>query len=437
MTDEVAALVLRDNYRQNRALDNAQGAGARDGRRARRGSCATLEQQRHLDRAVERLPDDETLADRRNAGLGLTVPELAVLLAYAKITLEEELLASHASRRRRLPARARALLPHAAARAVPRSHPRAPAAPRDHRDRARERPGEPGRHDVRVPASARRPARPGADIVRAHEAARAIFGQEALWHDIEALDATVDVDVQTRAVPRVAQARRARQPLAAAPPAPARSRSATTVAFFAAAGRPADDLVARVRARRRARPARARRPPRSLARGVPAELAARIAALDLLPVGARHHRARRRARDRGRAGRRRLRVVGDRLRLDWLHDRIVELPRADRWDALARNALREDVGGASTAAIADACARHGPRPSSAEAAFDAWAGTQQAAVDRALAIIHDITSRAVFDLATLSVALREFRAARSDARAATRGGSEPRAGPRRRDRRWP
>jgi len=31
-------------------------------------------------------------------------------------------------------------------------------------------------------------------------------------------------------------------------------------------------------------------------------------------------------------------VIGDRLRLDWLYDRIVDLPRADRWDALARNA---------------------------------------------------------------------------------------------------
>ena len=36
-------------------------------------------------------------------------------------------------------------------------------------------------------------------------------------------------------------------------------------------------------------------------------------------------------------------IIGDQLRLDWLHDRIVELPRADRWDALARNALREDA----------------------------------------------------------------------------------------------
>jgi len=101
-------------------------------------------------------------------------------------------------------------------------------------------------------------------------------------------------------------------------------------------------------------------------------------------------------------------VIGDRLRLDWLYDRIVDLPRADRWDALARNALREDVE-AEHRAIADAVLRGAGATVDAEAAFDEWAGTQKAAVDRAHVLIQDITSRAVFDLATLSVALRELR----------------------------
>ena len=92
MTDEVAALVLRDNYRQNRALDNGT-AQAPEMEDVHSRFMRMLEQHNHLDRAVERLPDEETLTNRRNAGIGLTVPELAVLLAYAKITLEEELLA--------------------------------------------------------------------------------------------------------------------------------------------------------------------------------------------------------------------------------------------------------------------------------------------------------------------------------------------------------
>ncbi len=92
MTDDVATLVFRDNYRQNRALDNAK-AQAPEMEDVHARFMRMLEQRKYLDRAVERLPDDKTLNSRRNSGLGLTVPELAVLLAYAKITLEEELLA--------------------------------------------------------------------------------------------------------------------------------------------------------------------------------------------------------------------------------------------------------------------------------------------------------------------------------------------------------
>src|SRR5262249_52874663 len=93
MTDDVAAHVLRDNYRQNRALANARAqAGAMEDVHAR--FIRALEQSGALDRTVERLPDDATLTDRANQGIGLTVPELAVLLAYAKIDLEDDLLAS-------------------------------------------------------------------------------------------------------------------------------------------------------------------------------------------------------------------------------------------------------------------------------------------------------------------------------------------------------
>jgi len=102
-------------------------------------------------------------------------------------------------------------------------------------------------------------------------------------------------------------------------------------------------------------------------------------------------------------------VIGDRLRVDWLYDRIVDLPRADRWEALARNALREDVE-AEHRAIADVILRHADPAVDAEAAFDAWAGARPAAVERALVLIQDIETRGVFDLATLSVALRELRA---------------------------
>jgi glutamate dehydrogenase len=94
MTDEVARLVLRNNYQQTLALSLAQRRGLEDLGFQQR-LMQTLEQRGHLDRAVEFLPDEIALADRRKRNVPLTRPELAVLLAYAKLTLYSELLDSN------------------------------------------------------------------------------------------------------------------------------------------------------------------------------------------------------------------------------------------------------------------------------------------------------------------------------------------------------
>jgi len=93
MTEDVASLVLRNNYLQSLALSLT----------ARRGAAANadmqdlmqaLEAEGRLDRAVELLPGNAEIAARMAAGEGLTRPELAVLLAYAKLSLYDHLLAS-------------------------------------------------------------------------------------------------------------------------------------------------------------------------------------------------------------------------------------------------------------------------------------------------------------------------------------------------------
>ncbi len=93
MTDDVAAHVLRDNYDQTLALSVAQARAVPDidshGRFIR-----NLERRGRLDRAVEFLPDDDSLRKRALAGQGLTRPELAVLLAYAKLDLDAQIVAS-------------------------------------------------------------------------------------------------------------------------------------------------------------------------------------------------------------------------------------------------------------------------------------------------------------------------------------------------------
>ena len=93
MTDDVSAHVLRDNYEQNVLLGNA---------RAQEHSMASvherlihwLEDRGDLDRGLEFLPTDAEIEKRVHDGLGLKSPEFSVLVAYAKLALKEDILAS-------------------------------------------------------------------------------------------------------------------------------------------------------------------------------------------------------------------------------------------------------------------------------------------------------------------------------------------------------
>ena len=93
MTEEVAALVLRNNYLQALALSLAQRRAMEDFGFQQRLMQA-LEQRGELDRAVEFLPDDMEIAERGRRSQPFTRPELSVLLAYAKLTLYGDLLDS-------------------------------------------------------------------------------------------------------------------------------------------------------------------------------------------------------------------------------------------------------------------------------------------------------------------------------------------------------
>ncbi|WP_224701806.1 NAD-glutamate dehydrogenase [Devosia aquimaris] len=95
MTDEVAALCLRNNYLQGLAISLAERAGLAD-LPAHRELIEQLVDRGLLDRAVEFLPTDAVLDTRLASGKGLVRPELAVILAYAKLTLYADLLTGHA-----------------------------------------------------------------------------------------------------------------------------------------------------------------------------------------------------------------------------------------------------------------------------------------------------------------------------------------------------
>ncbi|MFP9136914.1 NAD-glutamate dehydrogenase [Devosia sp. XGJD_8] len=91
MTDEVAALCLRNNYLQGLALSLAERAGTGE-LPDHRELIERLEARGLLDRAVEFLPSDAVMDARALTGKGLVRPELAVILAYAKLTLYADLL---------------------------------------------------------------------------------------------------------------------------------------------------------------------------------------------------------------------------------------------------------------------------------------------------------------------------------------------------------
>ncbi len=96
MTDDVANLVLRNNYLQTQAISMSEMLAAdRIDEHAR--VITNMERSGLLDRDLEFLPDDAEIEERRNRKQGLTRPELAVVLSYAKIDLYNGLIGSDAS----------------------------------------------------------------------------------------------------------------------------------------------------------------------------------------------------------------------------------------------------------------------------------------------------------------------------------------------------
>ncbi|WP_339473207.1 NAD-glutamate dehydrogenase [Pseudomonas fluorescens] len=93
MTDEVGNLVLGNNYKQTQALSLAARRAYERIAEYKR-LMGDLEGRGKLDRAIEFLPTEEQLAERIAEGHGLTRPELSVLISYSKIDLKEQLLGS-------------------------------------------------------------------------------------------------------------------------------------------------------------------------------------------------------------------------------------------------------------------------------------------------------------------------------------------------------
>jgi glutamate dehydrogenase len=196
MTDEVEHLVLRDNYLQTLALTLAESDAATllDSHAA---LMRAMEKHGKLDRAVEFLPDDETLAQRAAAQRGLTRPEIAVILAYAKNGLYDALLRSslpdapemQAELLQYFPARLRDLAPEV----LKRHRLRREIVATVIANALVNRMGPSFVEDTQ-----RRTGRESEAIARAFLIVRDIFDLPAVWAQIEGLDNQVPAAVQTR-----------------------------------------------------------------------------------------------------------------------------------------------------------------------------------------------------------------------------------------------
>jgi glutamate dehydrogenase len=404
MTDDVATAVLLDNYRQVQAISvtEAQALALLDEHhRLIRG----LERAGRLDRALEFLPDDEELAERRAAGRGLTRPELAVLLAYSKVVLKDELVASDVPEdayladdlERYLPAKLREPF-----REQVRRHPlRREIIATYITNSMVNRAGSTFAHRLEEATGAT-----GPDVARAYTVAREVFDIRRLWKDLATLDDVVSADVQTELMAEARKLierstmwflRNRRQPL----------DIAGTVSHFApGVASLAQELPKLLTPADSA--ALDRMAERFVAEGVPADLAIRVASLDALFSGLNVIEVASACGETVEAVAAVYFALGARLDLHWLRDQIARLPAASHWQVLAQGALRDDLYSEQRGLAAQVLQRGG-EDRDAERLIDAWLEENRASVARCLAMLGDLKEAEGLDIAMLSVALREIR----------------------------
>ena len=404
MTDEVGRLVLSDNYEQNLAIANsiAQSPALLH---VHEDWMRSLERTGRLNRDLEALPSRREVAARKERGDGLTAPELSVLLAYAKIGLADELLATDLADDPFLRSDLYSYFP----RAMRQDYRR---AMEDH----------PLRREIVVTQIVndlvngagitylhRLAGETGAsevELTRANFIAREIFGTEGLLREINQWDNRIDAAVQTRMrievrtlVERASRwlVNNRRPPL---------DSEATVDHFEVVTVRVLQALPEMLTGREKA--AFEERRDALIKQGVPDTLATNVAVMppaymiigivetaardgvDPLEVARVHF------------------ALAERLGLPTLVARILALPRTDRWETMARAALRDDLHAVHAQLVAQALAGTSSDDTAA-ARVATWEERDEARVSQAVDTLQEICADEAADLARLSVGLRVVR----------------------------
>jgi glutamate dehydrogenase len=404
MTDEVAGLVLRDNYEQNLALANAA-ANAPSLLHVHEDWMRTLEREGVLNREVEGLPSTRVVRGRLDRGEGLTVPELSVLLAWTKILLADKLVDSDLPDDPYCQVDLMAYFPSQLREGFE-------SAIAEH----------PLRREIIVtqvvndlvngagmtfwPRLEGETGATPAELTRANFVAREIFGSLPMRDEIKAFDNVLSAACQTRMrIEMRTLVERASRWLVNNRRPPLDSQG--TVEYF---GTPVQALMGELPSLLTGRELRAFQGRlKSLTdQGVPEELASRVAVLppaymllgvveiadrmSLEPVQvARVHFA-----------------LGERLGLPDLVTRILDLPRDDRWQTMARAALRDDVYSVHAQLTAQVLRDTSPDEST-PARIQQWEEGDSVVVSRAATTLEEICRDDAGDLARMSVGLRVVR----------------------------
>jgi glutamate dehydrogenase len=404
MTDEVAALVLQDNVGQNTLLTFELHHGASmlpaQGRLIR-----SLERTAGLDRALEALPSDADLATMAVDGTGLSSPELAVLVAYTKLDLKDALNSSSLPDEAFTEQWLRGYFPSVLVQ-------RFGAHLLDHPLRRQiittglvNEMVDRGGITYAMRAAEESGAAP-AEIARAFTVTCGVFGLPDLWARLDAQEGpvpTVALNALRSEVQRLLDrsTRWLLQTRGGTLDVPAEIER-----FRGTVQRLADRIPGMLIGVERER--LDRRIADFEAVGAPAGLAAEVAALldvfsllDIVEVSLRA------GEDPAVVGELYF-TISERYEVDRFLGRITTLPRADRWSALARAALRSDLYGA-LASLTAKVVRATPEGGAPADRVAVWEERYAEGLGRARATLAEIGAQETFDLATLSVALRVIR----------------------------
>ncbi|HET9421720.1 MAG TPA: NAD-glutamate dehydrogenase [Nocardioides sp.] len=404
MTDEVAHLVLRDNYEQNLSLANGA-ANAPGLLHVHEFWIKKLESDDTLNRELEGLPSSRVVRQRLERNEGLTVPELSVLMAWTKIVLADELLESDLPDDPYLDLDLRAYFPT------------------EIREGFAERiTDHPLRRQIIVtqvvndlvngagltfwPRLAGETGATPAELTRANFVAREIFGSLPLRQELEKYDNKLDAGVQThmRLEMRTLVERASRWLINNRRPPLDSQGTVDTFAgpVQAAMGALPDLMTGRELA------AYERRRDALMKRDVPEDLAGLVAtfppAYMLLNVIEIAQRESLEPDDVARVHF----ALGERLGLPVLVQRILGLPREDRWQTMARAALRDDLHSVHAQLTSQVLLTTDPEKP-APARIAEWEEEDAVIVERATETMGEICADEAADLARMSVGLRVVR----------------------------